>query len=158
MDKITLIFTKNNFSIFSWVIRWTLCASRFKLAQSSHVYIVDDKNNKAIEANLLYGVREVNLPDVIFDKEIIKKLEYTVTDYDAGMHFLRSQLGKKYDYRGAFGIGLAPDRNWQEDDSWFCYELGAATLKAAGLDIFNDVSHITESQLFSIKSTDITDN
>lgn len=44
--------------------------------------------------------------------------------------FLRAQLGKPYDITAI--AGLAFNRNWREEDSWFCSELVAAALEECG--------------------------
>lgn len=53
-----------------------------------------------------------------------------------GTQFLRDQLGKPYDWLGA--LGLAFHRDWQEDDAWWCSELAAAAVQAAGMQLFRD--------------------
>lgn len=53
--------------------------------------------------------------------------EQEATFYD----FLTAQIGKPYD-RTAI-VAFAVDRDWREDDSWFCSELQAAALEAAGI-------------------------
>ena len=44
--------------------------------------------------------------------------------------FLTSQLGKPYDETAI--LAFAANRNWQDEDSWFCSELQTAALVAAG--------------------------
>lgn len=44
--------------------------------------------------------------------------------------FLQAQVGKPYDVTAIAGLAL--DRNWREDDSWFCSELMAAALEKCG--------------------------
>lgn len=44
--------------------------------------------------------------------------------------FLRAQLGKPYDFTAIAGLAL--DRDWREDDSWFCSEMAAASLEKCG--------------------------
>jgi uncharacterized protein YycO len=84
-----------------------------------------------------------------YPKQII--CHYAVTDAGAGLAWARSQIGKPYDLKGAFGLAISPDRDWQEDDSWFCFEIAAGALKAAGLDVFHHTGHITSSHLMQIK-------
>ncbi|HZT90232.1 MAG TPA: hypothetical protein VFA12_19995 [Stellaceae bacterium] len=45
--------------------------------------------------------------------------------------YLRDQLGKPYDISAI--LGFASGRDWRADDSWFCSELIAAALEAAGV-------------------------
>lgn len=46
---------------------------------------------------------------------------------------LRLSLGKPYDYTGILGLGI--NRDWQENDMWFCSEDVADTLKRSGLQL-----------------------
>jgi len=131
-------------------VRWALPRSRFALALSSHCYIEDNKDF-LYEADLRKGVRRILREEALKGLVIVKSISYNVPYREAGINFLKSQLGTKYDLKGAFGVGIGPDRNWDEDDSWFCYELAAAALKAAGRDVFENTSHITEVGLMSIK-------
>jgi len=149
MDTITVVFTKTPRGILSFLVRWALPRSRFALALSSHCYI--DIGDKWYEADLKAGVREVEKFATSKGEIIVKAITYGVPDIQAGLNFLKEQLGKKYDIKGALGVGIGPDRDWAEDDKWFCYELAAATLRACGRDVFNNISHITEIALFSIK-------
>lgn len=48
----------------------------------------------------------------------------------AAMQFTRSQIGKGYDYLGAFGV---PWRSpWHSEDRWYCSELVEAALQHGG--------------------------
>jgi hypothetical protein len=44
--------------------------------------------------------------------------------------FLYEQLGKKYDWRAVFGLGMG--RDWRDPEKWFCSELVAAALEECG--------------------------
>lgn len=43
------------------------------------------------------------------------------------LEFLHAQVGKPYDMTAIFAFAV--DRDWREDDSWFCSELQAAALE-----------------------------
>lgn len=43
------------------------------------------------------------------------------------LEFLHAQVGKPYDSTAIFAFAF--DRDWREDDSWFCSELQAAALE-----------------------------
>ncbi len=66
--------------------------------------------------------------------------------------FLAGQLGRPYDKPGI--MGFAFDRDWREPDSWFCSELQAAALEAAGLcpHLYAPANKITPSALATIMS------
>lgn len=46
--------------------------------------------------------------------------------------FLLNQEGKPYDWRAILGFGLG-ERDWRQDDSWFCSELIARALEVCGI-------------------------
>jgi hypothetical protein len=149
MKTITVVFTKRERNPVSWLIRWALPRSRFYNATASHCLIQDGEY--VIEASLTHGVRRVLAVEAMKGATITEVVQYEVPDAEAGLKFARSQVGKKYDFKGAFGLALRPDREYTEDDSWFCFELAAATLKAAGRDSFRADSHITGTMLYAIK-------
>lgn len=149
MESIRLLFTKRAYNPVSWAIRAALPVSITTWGHSSHCIVVDGDN--AIEATMLHRVRRVPLAEALRGAAIVATVDYQVVDAEAGLVWCRQQVGKPYDFKGAFGVGLKPDRNWQKDDAWFCYELGAATLVQAGLDIFADCGHINGNILLSLR-------
>lgn len=95
----------------------------------SHCGIVTP-DGTVIEATAWHGVREVPLRDVL-----ARASRYEFVDIDCpyptmGIAWARSQIGKPYDWFGALGIGF--NRNWQDDDRWFCSELLEAAVLRAG--------------------------
>lgn len=152
MKTITVTLTKSMLSPVSWLIRWMLPRSRFTLSQSSHGYIHDcDDPDKFYDAVLFSGVREVDRKTMLRGTTIVRTISFTVPNPEAGMEFVKNQVGKKYDLNGAVGLGLGVDRDWNEDDCWHCYELIAGTIKASGRDVFVNLSHITETALLALK-------
>ena len=57
-----------------------------------------------------------------------------------------------YDFKGAFGLSLAPGRHWAAADCRFCYEFDAGWPRAAGRDVLGNLSHIGETALMAINS------
>jgi uncharacterized protein YycO len=152
MSTITVTYTKCVYSPVSWLVRWALPRSRFAWALSSHCYIHDNENEgHYFEANPFKGVRRVDEEQMRRGVTVVKTITYNVSDAQAGMEWLKAQLGKGYDLKGAIGVSLTPDRNWMEDDIWYCFELAAGALRAAGRDVFENLSHVTEIALFSLK-------
>jgi hypothetical protein len=149
MQTITVLFTKRKWNPISWLIRWALPRSRFALAVSSHCLIVD--GDYRIEANILYSVRRSKESVAMSGLTIVRQVDYNVPDAEAGLAWARDKAGEKYDFVGAFGLALRPDRDWLEPGSWFCYELAAGALRAAGKDVFAMQGHVTESMLLMIK-------
>lgn len=172
---ITLLFTKRRANPVSWLIRWALPRSRFALALSSHCII--DAGAEAIEATMLHGVRAVSREVALRGQTVVRSKTYAVEDAEAGLAFVRSQVctyqpkvprwlptwaalalaalltlrNNNYDFGGALGLGINPDRNWADPSKWWCYELGAAAIRAAGRPVFSDLSHITETALLALE-------
>ena len=151
MKYITVVFTKNLWNPLSWFIRWVLPRSRFALAISSHCFIAIH-DGLWFESAAPYGVKITNAADATKRNHVVAIRTYRVEDATAALAFLMSQVGKKYDYKGAVGLGIAPSRTWHDDDAWFCYELAAACLKASGGEKFNNLSHVNETALLAIAS------
>jgi hypothetical protein len=149
MQTITVIFTKRKWNPVSGAIRWAIPRSRFHIAKASHCLIQDGEY--VIEASMTHGVRRTLMVDAMRGLAITDVVKFQVFDAEAGLTFARSQVGRKYDFKGAFGLALYPGREYTEDDSWFCFELAAAALKAAGRDVFRASSHITGTMLQAIK-------
>ena len=132
----------------SWFIRWVLPRSRFALALSSHCYIAIDDDNW-FESVAPKGVTVTTKAEALKSDTIVAVLIFDVSNYAGGLEFLKAQIGKRYDYKGAVGLGIAADRVWNEDDAWFCYELAAGCLKASGGEPFKTLSIITETVLIA---------
>jgi hypothetical protein len=148
MTTIRIVFTKRAWNPISWLIRWAVPRSRFALALSSHCLI--DAGDVMYEANMLHGVRGVSRTVALAGLTGVKTIDYSVPDAAAGIAWAIAQDGKKYDWRGALGLGLTPYRDWAADDSWFCYEFAAGVLKASGRDVFANLSHVNETALMAI--------
>lgn len=150
MSKITVIYTKRKWNIGSLVIRWGVPRTRFYIARASHCLVQD--GDYLIEASAEHGVRRALATEALKGLTVVRVVEYEVPDAEAGLAWLRTQVGKPYDYKGAIGLAIAPDRDWTEDDMWFCFELTAATLLKAGRNSFReDAGHISGETLMAIK-------
>lgn len=149
MSTLKVIYTKRTRNLVSWAIRYAMPRSRFALALSSHA-IIAAPDGKYYEATMLHGVRAVDRETALAGATVVHEVDYEVPDIGAAMAWLRDQVGKKYDWRGAFGLSLAPGRNWAEDDRWFCYELVAGALRAGGRPVFRRLSHVGETALLAI--------
>lgn len=150
MQTITVIFTRRDWNPGSYAIRWGLPKSRFKVASASHCLIKD--GDYLIEASMEHGVRRVPAAVALKGLTVVEEVSYSVPDANAGLTWLRTQVGLPYDWAGAFGLALAPDRDWTESDKWFCFELAAATLVNAGrADFRDDAGHISGNLLMALK-------
>jgi uncharacterized protein YycO len=150
MSQIHAIFVKRPWwHPGGFFIRWALPVTRFRVARAGHAMVYDPQTHTCIHAKMLRGV--VSEPFDVATKGyvIVASRAYSVPDAKAGMDFVRAQIGKPYDNTGAMGITV--ERDWQEDDAWFCFELVAAALHAAGREIFTRIGHVTDTHLLMIK-------
>jgi len=148
MQTITLIFTRRKWNPISWLIRWAVPRSRFALALSSHCII--DAGDAVYEAHMLHGVRTTDRATATSGLMIVKEIRYQVPDADAGIAWLKKQVGLPYDWGAALGLGLSPYRDWTQNDKWYCYELAAGALRASGRPVFADIAHVGETALMAI--------
>lgn len=152
MQVMTALFTTRPFNPMSIAIRAISPISLFKMAPASHVIIIDGDSGYAIEASMMHGVRRVNVDVALSGSKVVKRMDFEVEDAEAGLLALReiAWRGAKYDFKGALGLALEPDRNWQEDSEWFCSELFAYGLQKAGRPLFGDNARVTPYMLMCI--------
>lgn len=174
MSTITIMLTRRRWNPISWLIRYGMPRSRFALALSSHAIVFD--GDICYEATMLHGVREVPRQVAMAGQHAVYEKRFSVPNRAAGIAWARAQVctyqpnppkwlpkwlrsplavvlklaRNNYDFKGAFGIAFAPGRKWQEDDCWFCFEFAAGVLRAAGRDVFADLSHVGETALIAI--------
>lgn len=113
-DAVLLRLTADN-DLTSWVIRG------FIHSRYSHVDAVVSQN-VFIGATVEKGVA---LHCFRHDKEDYYWL--TGIDPDRFWEFIHRNMGKPYDWTAIAGFVF--HRDWQEDDSWFCFELIAAAIE-----------------------------
>jgi hypothetical protein len=158
MDTLTILLTRHPLlNLPATAIRAALphAAGRFGLA--SHAMVVD--GDSVIEARMLWmdgarvgsGVRRIPRAVALSGAQVVAERAFSVPDATAGLAFCREQIGKSYDFRGALGLVRDPMREWAQDDCWFCFELAAATLHAAGRLLFERCGHITGRELLSVR-------
>lgn len=152
MELMTALYTTRPFNPMSIAIRAAAPVSIFHMAPASHVIIPDGNSGYVIEANMLHGVRRVEADVALKGLKIVRRVDYLVSNAETGLQALRDQVGKKYDFKGALGIALAPDRKWQDDSEWFCSELFAFGLQQAGRYLFEDFARVTPYMLMCASS------
>ena len=100
----------------------------------SHVAVQMD-DGTVIEAWTVSGVRHVASP--MTSHTTGTEIDYfeITADYDQEqvLAFLKSQLGKKYDYRGI--VRFLTRRAAPADDRWFCSELVLEAFRRGGVDL-----------------------
>ncbi len=132
----------------SALIRWALPVSRFQWARASHSMLID--GDWVIHATMFHGVVRVPASQAMQGQVLVAYRHYLVPDPEAGLAWARSQVGKSYDFAGAVGLSLKPDRHWQKDDRWFCHELCAAAIHQAGRQLFASAGHVTDTALLLV--------
>lgn len=145
MDTAVIIYTRRPMNPVSSLIRWALPVSRFKWGRASHSMLVD--GDHVIHATMLHGVIRQPFGEAMKNQIVVSQREYEVPDLQAGLEWARSQVGKDYDFKGAFGLSLDPNRDWTADDAWFCHEFCAAFLHACGRKLFERFGHVTDASL-----------
>lgn len=114
----------------------------------SHVDVILP-DGRMIGATLEHGVAFATLGERLRKASRAAVVEFPAADPDAVYAALLSQLGKPYDWTAIAGMVIR-NRNWQEDDSWFCSELIAWAFSQAGQPIFREslVDRITPQHLW----------
>ena len=90
----------------------------------------ETSNLCVVEAVAKKGVVVTPYSEVIARSTHTFTRSHKVADVRKALDFLTDQIGKPYDFWGAFGLGL--HRDWQKDDSWWCSELVEAMFVVGG--------------------------
>lgn len=119
----------------------------FTMSKWCHAAVLIGDN--VIDTRLGTGVAKQSLSEFRAHYPVIEMLDVPLPNEFDAIHFLEKQIGKPYDWTALFGMVM--QRNWQEDDSWFCSELVEAALAAGGRKRFRDaVSRITPQQTWAV--------
>lgn len=129
MGNINLQFSCGS-DLSAWAIK------RFEHGAWSHVdAILPDGSLLGARDDICKGIPSgvrIRPPDYYAFAAIKKVTIYVPDVVEAAFYsFLRSQVGKPYDETAI--VAFVFDRNWRDNDSWFCSELQAAAGEAAGL-------------------------
>lgn len=121
----------------------------FTRSKWSHVAI--EHNGWVVHSTVGEGVHTTTLEhfNKNYDRYLSVKIPHTCSKKIFDIAY--QELGKKYDWTAIFGIGL--NRDWQEDDSWFCSELVANAIIRAGYPILNPeckLARVTPEDLFKV--------
>lgn len=153
MDVLTGVFTTRPLNPVSGIIRLANPVSFTTPAPASHVITLDRDPNYCFEASMTTRrVQRVRTSTALKGAKVVGRIDYEVPDAEAGWNFLRGEAIRmaRYDFKGAFGLGLAPDRNWQDPEDWFCFELHAMALEKAGRKTFSQNARVTANLLMSL--------
>ena len=100
----------------------------FERGQWSHVGVID--GDHVIEAVWNDGVRYRQLDSLLLARPEHEILTIDLPNEAGAIDWLRSQIGKPYDWTGVLGLGF--NRNWQEESRWYCSELTASAAIKGG--------------------------
>ena len=138
METVYIILSRSNLPASLAISAYTGC-------RWSHAGIYDVKTQTVIESTFTHhGVNETSIAKFMSRASSTRIIGVSVRSAKAVLAAARSQIGKPYDYTAIVGIVLQ-DRNWAEDDMWFCFELAAWALSKGGSPYFkpHEVRFIT---------------
>lgn len=108
--------------------------------------IIDDK---AYEATMLHGCRVVPVDVAMEGVAYYRDMFIEVEDVQAMIDFGNAQIGKGYDFAGAFGIPFLASEDWADWSKFWCSELCFTQLGAAGVWVLdpNEQKRVTPNDL-----------
>lgn len=137
-----VIFTYHPYSAFSILIRLAT------FSKFSHAALMLS-DQLIIDSTLSSGVQLSTLEDFCKRYKNTVVVDVPVADETKAINFAINQVGKPYDWSAI--LGMITQRNWQEDDSWFCSELIEAIFKAGDTPRFrDDLSRITPQMSWAV--------
>jgi hypothetical protein len=89
-------------------------------------------NNKAYEATMMHGCRSVSVAEAMGGVSCYQDMYVPVDDIGACAKFGEDQVGKGYDFAGAFGIPFLMSEDWSDDSKWWCSEETFMLVAAGG--------------------------
>lgn len=142
MARVKVIFYKGEGDFFDKLIRlWTL-------SKYSHSEIIIDN----YRATSLPNIGVVRINKSLYSDEVWDTLEFDITEEQAvrAKEFIKSQLGKEYDWKAIFLTFIFPFKS-QNPDKWFCSEFVAKVINVMQLPFikFPKVSKVSPSTLFN---------
>jgi len=144
-----IYFVKRAYNPISWLIRWAVPLSRLRVCPASHCIVEID--GIAYHSTMTHGVVREKLTSALKPYRVIKSVSFNFPNKQAAIDFAESQIGKPYDWAGAFGMFVNPmSRAWQKDDAWSCSEWVAAMLHAGGRNFFSNLGHVTPMMLLML--------
>lgn len=119
MMFIPVIFSRSN-TIGSYVIRAFDCGK----CEFSHVGIITDDGKNVIESTYENGVCITSIEDFKSKASDFKEGLFPAVSKTAAYTLAYAAVGKAYDVRGVFGLGLPfLKRDWSDTSQFFCSEL-----------------------------------
>lgn len=121
---------------------------------ASHAEFVDTDGYGDVAVTV--GARWDGVKERISSQDHYSRIErFTADGIDEAYEWARTQIGKPYDFSAILGMAL--NRNWRDEDRWFCSELVAAAFEHAGTPLLSTrqsvgVYRITPRDLLLSKS------
>ena len=143
-NNITLRFTtKWPYNVSSWIIARAAGSNQW-----SHVMAI--VGDTAYEATMLHGCRGVPVDVAMHGVKCYQDMIVEVPDIEKSIQWAKEQIGKKYDFAGAFGIPFCASQDWNDDRKWWCSEHNFMMLGAGGLWVMdkNQYNRITPDDLY----------
>lgn len=152
MDLLRGIYTIRPYHPASLLIRVANPVSVVRIAPASHVIAMDGDTGYGFEASFLHDIRRAPMEELLDGTKTVADISYQVPDAIAGRNWMQAEVDRKakYDKWGALGLGIAPSRNWQSDEDWFCFEFFAMGMLKSGRRTFKNSGHVTAYMLMSL--------
>jgi len=130
MEKVRVLFTRRHHP-------GSVAIRAFTWSAWSHVDLIDDSCSVPvlIGAIALQGVVQESLEQRLAKASRAALVEFPVSNAAAVIAAARSQLGKPYDWAGIAGL-VTRNRDWHNDEDWFCSELVAWAFTQGGSALF----------------------
>ena len=103
--------------------------------QFSHVMCVIDE--VAYEATMLHGCRAVAVDEAMQGVVLYQDMTVPIKDKQASIAFGKGQVGKGYDFAGAFGIPFLLSEDWADWSKWWCSELTFMQIMVGGTTLID---------------------
>lgn len=144
------IYSGNDKSITSKLIRWRITPKGEPLFPYSHTALIIEPNQESITLDSLvthstFKGKGVNFTTLkVFLKECthyqITKFDESTPNYHMLLRLAKKYDGTPYDLKGAIGMGIG--ENWQQDTDFWCSEWDAYVLKQMEFSFMkNDIEH-----------------
>jgi uncharacterized protein YycO len=148
MATITLQFSTGN-DLESWAIR------SFQRAWPTHVdYVLED--GQLLGARFPDGVQVRPSDYMKFTRTERVDIVVPYFKETAFKTFIKEQVGKPYDWLAiiSFSCIVACNRNWRQEDAWFCSELIAAAFEYSGItrQLAPTINRLTPRDIYLVVS------
>jgi hypothetical protein len=143
--RVGLVFGTRK-GLFAWITRlwlrspWSHGGVLIQASEGNFLRVYESTKKRGVDTNSMLD----------FERRYPKNSIYwfDVPSPYAGQAWLEQQIGKPYDSSALWAF-VIPGRRWDDAGQWYCYELCAGFLRAAGVHV-PDKKAITDSDLIKI--------